>query len=92
MPEACVFLIAFMRRSVYEIIFNVFVRSMNTAHNRKINSLVLFIINCKELREIRWRGILLILDVYCKFINMIKKFMPNYGRIRPLEFENELNK
>jgi len=53
--------------------------------------LILFIINCKELKEIRWRGLLLVLDVYFRFIKMIKKFMPNYGRIRPLEFENELN-
>jgi len=35
---------------------------------------------------------MLSLEIYFKFIKMIKKFIPNFGLIRPLEFENMLNK
>ena len=92
MPEALMGLVGFMRQVINGIIFEIFIQSINTAHKRKINSLILFILNCKELKQIRHRGIMLSLEIYFKFIKMIKKFIPNFGLIRPLEFENMLNK
>ena len=52
----------------------------------------MFILNLKELKRIKHRGLMISLETYFEFIKKIKKFIPDFGLIRPLEFENMLNK
>jgi len=49
MPEACVFLIAFMRRAINEVIFDIFVRSTNVAHKRKMFSIYFLLFTFIEI-------------------------------------------
>lgn len=73
-------LIHYLRESVCDVIFEVFVRSANAAHTRKVNSLIIFSINLKELKEKNMRGLLITLFLYKKFKSIIKMYYPSYGK------------
>lgn len=47
-------ILVFCRTSLVEIIFELFVRSSNHAHSKKVNSLILFSINLNESKEVQY--------------------------------------
>lgn len=48
--DSMVSVITFAREAINSVIFELFVRSVNHANTRKLNSFVIFIVNLKELR------------------------------------------
>ena len=76
--------VSFIRSRINGIAFDVFMKSINTASDKQTNSLIIFIISCKQLREIQWEGLFLILQTYLKLINVVKKFIPDFGEMKAL--------
>ncbi|CAD8055599.1 unnamed protein product [Paramecium sonneborni] len=74
-------LMHYMRESVTDIIFEIFVRSANQAFNRKQSSAILFSINTKELKNRNVRGFLIVLYLYRKMKKFIKIYFPYYGKL-----------
>ncbi|CAD8131879.1 unnamed protein product [Paramecium octaurelia] len=74
-------LMHYMRESVTDIIFEIFVRSANQAFNRKQSSAILFSINAKELKNRNVRGFLVVLYLYRKMKSFIKIYFPYYGKL-----------
>lgn len=61
-------LMHYVRESTVDMIFEVFVRSANQAHTRKTNSLIIFSINLKEMKEKNIRGFVITLFLHKKYI------------------------
>ncbi|CAD8150450.1 unnamed protein product [Paramecium pentaurelia] len=74
-------LMHYMRESIADIIFEIFVRSANQAFNRKQSSAILFSINTKELKNRNVRGFLIVLYLYRKMKKFIKIYFPYYGKL-----------
>ncbi|CAK56372.1 unnamed protein product (macronuclear) [Paramecium tetraurelia] len=74
-------LMHYMRESITDIIFEIFVRSANQAFNRKQSSAILFSINTKELKNRNVRGFLIVLYLYRKMKKFIKIYFPYYGKL-----------
>ena len=58
--------LAFLREKINEVVFDLFVRSVSTASNKKQNSLILFILNIREYKATRVEILLAIVEVYMK--------------------------
>jgi uncharacterized coiled-coil protein SlyX len=61
-----------IRRGIVDYLFEIFVRSANHAHQKKVNSLILFIINIKELKEHNLRIFLIVLDTFMRVRQVVK--------------------
>jgi len=61
-----------LRRGIVDFIFEIFIRSANHAHQKKVNSLILFIINIKELKERNISFYLLLLDTFMRIRDIVK--------------------
>jgi len=61
-----------LRRGIVDFIFEIFIRSANHAHQKKVNSLILFIINIKELKERNIGFYLLLLDTFMRIRDIVK--------------------
>jgi hypothetical protein len=68
-----------MRESVNGVLFEIFVRSVSTASNKKQNSLILFILNMREFKNSKIELLTIILDSYTKVRALVKKFIPSYN-------------
>ena len=68
-----------MRESINGAVFEVFVRSVSTASNKKQNSLILFILNIREFKSSRVEVLTILLDTYTKIRSLVKKFIPSYN-------------
>ena len=49
-----------MRESICDVIFEVFIRSANQAHTKKLSSSIIFSINVKELKERNLQGFVIV--------------------------------
>ena len=58
--------IHYVRESITDMIFEIFVRSANQAYQKKANSYIIFSINLKELKEKNIRGFIIVLYLYKK--------------------------
>jgi hypothetical protein len=54
-------LIHYVRESACDVIFEIFIRSANQAHVRKMSSTIIFTINVKELKERNVRGFIIVM-------------------------------
>lgn len=68
-----------MRESINNVVFEVFVRSVSTASNKKQNSLILFILNMREFKNSKVEILAVLLDTYTKVRSLVKKFIPSYN-------------
>ena len=50
LADGTITVLAFTRTAINNIIFELFVRSLNHSNQRKLNSFIIFILNLKELR------------------------------------------
>jgi len=71
-PEGFISVYHDVRRGIVDYIFEVFIRSANHAHQKKVNSLILFIINIKELKEHNVGVFLLLLDTFMRIRDLVK--------------------
>jgi len=63
-----------VRRGITDYLFEIFVRSANHAHQKKVNSLILFIINIKELKEHNLRVFMIALDTFMRIREIVKGY------------------
>eukprot|EP01017_Pseudomicrothorax_dubius_P033504 TRINITY_DN4496_c0_g1_i10.p1 TRINITY_DN4496_c0_g1~~TRINITY_DN4496_c0_g1_i10.p1 ORF type:complete len:342 (-),score=109.82 TRINITY_DN4496_c0_g1_i10:128-1153(-) len=75
-------LLSYLRDSICDILFEVFVRSADKANQNRANSFVLFTLNISELKNRGLRGFLLLLKVYAAMRKIIRKGLPFYGRLK----------
>jgi len=61
-----------VRRGIVDYLFEIFVRSANHAHQKKVNSLILFILNIKELKEHNLRIFLIAVDTFMRIRQVVK--------------------
>lgn len=64
--DGTITVLTFTRSNINNIIFEMFVRSVNHANQRKLNSFIIFILNLKELRQKYYKGLSLVLEVYSR--------------------------
>ncbi|KAM3135755.1 hypothetical protein pb186bvf_012152 [Paramecium bursaria] len=74
-------LVHYVRESVNDLIFEIFMRSANQAYSRKQSSCILFTINVKELKERNVRGLIIVLYLYKKMRQFVKVYFPYYGKL-----------
>ena len=74
-------LLTYMRESIIELLFELFLRSVSSANSKKQNSFVLFIVNFREFRSSRTQVLLVLAMTYHKTRGLAKKFVPNYSAI-----------
>lgn len=61
-----------LRRGIVDYLFEIFVRSANHAHQKKVNSLILFIVNIRELKEHNLRIFMILLDTFMRIRQVVK--------------------
>jgi len=61
-----------LRRGIVEYLFEIFVRSANHAHQKKVNSLILFIVNIREVKEHNLRMFMILLDTFMRIRQVVK--------------------
>jgi hypothetical protein len=59
-------IIHYVRESITDMIFEIFVRSANQAYQKKANSYIIFSINLKEMKDKNIRGFVIVLFLYKK--------------------------
>lgn len=97
-------LVLFLQEKVNAIIFELFVRSINHANQRKLsvllnfshlkktrNSLILFILNLKELKDKYWKGLELALETYYKVRVIVKSQFPELRRLKKDDLVTKLS-
>jgi len=72
-------LLTYIRESIIELLFELFLRSVSSANSKKQNSFVLFIINFREFRNTRTQVLGVVATFYNKTRGLAKKFIPNYS-------------
>lgn len=71
-----------VRKCLIEEIWEIFLRSVDTAHTKKTNSIILFILNIRECEDSRWFLMKYFLDIHHKLRKLVKRFYPNFGKIQ----------
>jgi len=61
-----------LRRGIVDYLFEIFVRSANHAHQKKVNSLILFIVNIREVKEHNLRMYMILLDTFMRIRQVVK--------------------
>jgi len=61
-----------LRRGIVDYLFEIFVRSANHAHQKKVNSLILFIVNIREVKEHNLRIYMILLDTFMRIRQVVK--------------------
>lgn len=73
--DGTIAVLTYTRININNIIFEMFVRSVNHANQRKLNSFIIFILNLKELRTKYSKGLVLVLEVYSKLRKCLTQTM-----------------
>ena len=71
-----------VRKCLIEEIWTIFLRSVDTAHTKKTNSVILFILNIRECEDSRWFLMKYMLGIHHKLRKLVKRFYPNFGKIQ----------
>jgi len=70
-----------VRGSIVDIVFEMFVRSANHAYQKKIKSLIIFIVNVNELKEKNQALLIKWADVFFQIKNLVKINAPKRDKI-----------
>ncbi|CAD8186985.1 unnamed protein product [Paramecium octaurelia] len=68
--------ITFARDAISNVVFDVFVKSVNKANNKKLNSFVLFFESLKEMQQKSSKGLWLALETYAKLRKALRHSVP----------------
>ncbi|KAL4481138.1 hypothetical protein ABPG72_015093 [Tetrahymena utriculariae] len=75
-------ILAFIRRSSVDILFELYQRSIDSAESKKINSLIIFTINLRELK-VQFKGLNIVLEMYNKLIILLRNYLKELKQQRP---------
>ncbi|KAL4434568.1 hypothetical protein ABPG74_007352 [Tetrahymena malaccensis] len=75
-------ILAFIRRSSVDILFELYQRSIDSAESKKINSLIIFTINLRELK-VQFKGLNIVLEMYNKLIILLRNYLKELKSQRP---------
>ena len=70
------------REAIINDVWEIFIRSVNTAHVKKTNSLILFILNIREAEDAKWHLMRSFLSFHRVLRKIIKKFIPGFGKVK----------
>lgn len=56
----------YVRESICDLIMEIFIKSANQAHTKKVSSMTIFTISVKEMKERNIRGLVIVLYLYRK--------------------------
>lgn len=75
-------LVKFIRESICDILFQLFVRSSDTNLKNNPNSYSLFSLNLKSFASRGVRGFLILLRIYLTLREILRKVLPYYGKLK----------
>lgn len=61
------------------MVFELFIRSVNTANHKKQNSLIIFILNMRDFKNTKLELLLILVEVYMRLRGIAKQFIPQYS-------------
>ena len=79
--DGLLLVLTYVRESINDLLFDLFVRSVSTASNKKQNSLILFILNVREFKKNRLEVLLVLVETYSRLRTIAKKFIPTYASL-----------
>lgn len=73
--------LTYIRESINDLLFDLFVRSVSSASNKKQNSLILFILNVREFKKTKLDILLILVEAYTRLRAIAKRFIPTYASL-----------